>query len=193
MRRFVLLLMSSVLVAATAEPALAQSVETSPVEKKAAKAELKQLSEKYKTAEKLFGVADKVLGMAAKDDTKGIRVQPQLSLGNLFWRNAKIAKSVGLSEEQQRKMEDVFQEHRLRLIDLNGNLVKEEAVLTALMEDLRADEESKVLLQIDRVAQARAELEKANARMLLGLRHVLTAEQWNRLSAITLPADARRF
>ena len=42
---------------------------------------------------------------------------------------------------------------------------------------LAADQpdEGKILAQIDRVAQARAELEKANARMLLGLRRVLTS------------------
>jgi Spy/CpxP family protein refolding chaperone len=44
-------------------------------------------------------------------------------------------------------------------------------------------DEGKILAQIDRVAQARAELEKANARMLLGLRRVLTSEQWKTLQA----------
>jgi hypothetical protein len=35
------------------------------------------------------------------------------------------------------------------------------------------------------VAQARAELEKANARMLLGIRRVLTPDQWKKLQAET--------
>ena len=50
---------------------------------------------------------------------------------------------------------------------------------------LAADQpdEGKILAQIDRVAQARAELEKANARMLLGLRRVLTPDQWKTLQA----------
>ena len=42
---------------------------------------------------------------------------------------------------------------------------------------------AKILPQIDRVAQARAELEKANARMLLGLRGVLNKEQWSKLQS----------
>jgi TonB family protein len=37
--------------------------------------------------------------------------------------------------------------------------------------------------QIDKIAQARAELEKANARMLLGIRRVMTADQWQKLKA----------
>ena len=40
-----------------------------------------------------------------------------------------------------------------------------------------------MLAEIDRVAQIRAELEKANARMLLGLRRVLTQDQWQKLQA----------
>ena len=54
------------------------------------------------------------------------------------------------------------------------------------MEPLVAAEqpdETKILTQIDRVAQARAELEKANARMLLGIRRTLTQDQWKKLQA----------
>jgi protein CpxP len=49
-------------------------------------------------------------------------------------------------------------------------------LLEPLMDAERLDE-AKTLVQIDRVAQARAELEKANARMLLGIRQVMTADQ----------------
>ena len=58
---------------------------------------------------------------------------------------------------------------------------------------LAADQpdEGKILAQIDRVAQARAELEKANARMLLGLRRVLTADQWKTLQADAPKGDPR--
>jgi hypothetical protein len=54
------------------------------------------------------------------------------------------------------------------------------------MEPLMRDDqpnEAKILGQIDKVAQARAELEKANARFLLGLRSKLTPEQWKLLEA----------
>jgi hypothetical protein len=44
------------------------------------------------------------------------------------------------------------------------------------------------------VAQARAELEKANARMLLGIRRVMTADQWQKLKALSpaLPEQGGR-
>ena len=44
-------------------------------------------------------------------------------------------------------------------------------------------DEGKILSQIDRVAQARAELEKANARMLFDLRKQLTPDQWKQVQA----------
>jgi len=52
------------------------------------------------------------------------------------------------------------------------------------MEPLMAadqPDETKLLAQIDKVAQARAELEKANGRMLVGMRRILTPEQWKKL------------
>jgi Spy/CpxP family protein refolding chaperone len=100
--------------------------------------------------------------------------------GGRWWDNPELAQKLALSTDQQKKMDDIFQQSRLKLIDANASLQKEEAILEPLIS---ADqpEEPKVLAQIDRVAQARAELEKSNARMLLGLRRVLTPEQWKKL------------
>jgi hypothetical protein len=43
--------------------------------------------------------------------------------------------------------------------------------------------EARILAQIDKLAQARAELEKANARYLLAIRSKLTPEQWKQVEA----------
>jgi len=93
-----------------------------------------------------------------------------------------MAQKLGLSADQVRRMDDVFQQYRLQLIDLNATLQKQELILEPLVS---ADqpEEPKILAQIDKVVQARAELEKANARMLLGVRRVLTQDQWQKLKA----------
>jgi len=97
-----------------------------------------------------------------------------------WWDNPENAERLGLSNEQKKKMDDVFQASRIRLIDLRAALEKEEAMLDPLMQAANPDD-SKLLPQIDRVAQARAELEKADARLLLGLRHVLSPQQWQNL------------
>ncbi len=99
-----------------------------------------------------------------------------------WWKNPELAQELGLTDDQISQMEKIFQDHRLKLIDLKAALEKQEALLEPMIEADHPDE-SQVLAQIDKVAQARAELEKANARMLLGIRHVLTPEQWKKLEA----------
>jgi Spy/CpxP family protein refolding chaperone len=97
-----------------------------------------------------------------------------------WWTNPGMMKLLALTSEQQKKMDEVFQQFRLKLIDLNASLAREEAILEPLIAAQSLDE-SKILTQIDRIAGTRAELEKANARMLLGIRQSLTQEQWDKL------------
>jgi periplasmic protein CpxP/Spy len=99
-----------------------------------------------------------------------------------WWTDPVLVQKLGLTADQQKRIDTLFQQSRLKLIDLSAGVQKEEAVLEPLLEGDRPDE-SQVLAQIDRIAQARAELEKANARMLLGFRGVLTLEQWKKLQA----------
>jgi len=99
-----------------------------------------------------------------------------------WWNNPEMVKSLNLNSDQQKKMDDIFQQNRLRLIDLNATLQKEEVTMEPLVAADTPDE-AKILAQIDRVAQARAELEKANARFLVSIRKVLTQDQWKKLQA----------
>jgi Spy/CpxP family protein refolding chaperone len=99
-----------------------------------------------------------------------------------WWQNQEVVQRLGLTTDQQKKMDDIFQQSRLRLIDLNAALQKEEAIMEPLMAADQPDE-AKLLAQVDKVAQARAELEKANGRMLVGMRRVLTPDQWKKLQA----------
>jgi Spy/CpxP family protein refolding chaperone len=103
-----------------------------------------------------------------------------------WWDDPEFVKNLGLSEDQQKKMDDIFNSARLKLIDLSASVQKEEAIMEPLVAADPPDE-NKLLAQIDRVAQARAELEKANARMLLGIRRELTHEQWLKLKAERAP------
>jgi periplasmic protein CpxP/Spy len=100
-----------------------------------------------------------------------------------WWENPKIAQAIGLTDDQKKKMDDIFQQHRLHLIDLKANLEKAEVEMHPLIEADQPDE-SQVLAQIDKVAQARAELEKADARMLFDVRKTLSADQWQKLKAL---------
>jgi periplasmic protein CpxP/Spy len=99
-----------------------------------------------------------------------------------WWKNPVLAQRLGLTDDQVSKMEKVFQDHRLQLIDLHAALEKQEVLLEPMINADHPDEQQ-TLAQIDKVAQARANLEKSNARMLFAIRNVLTPEQWKKLQA----------
>jgi len=99
-----------------------------------------------------------------------------------WWKNPEMVERLGVTADQQKKMDDIFQQHRLKLIDVTAAVEREEVTLEPMMEADQPDE-ARIVAQIDKVAQARAELEKANARMLLGIRRVLTPDQWKKLQA----------
>jgi Spy/CpxP family protein refolding chaperone len=103
-----------------------------------------------------------------------------------WWDNPNLSKKLSLASDQQERMDNIFQKSRFTLIDLMATLQKEEAIMEPLVDADQPDV-SKVVVQIDKVAQARANLEKANARMLLGLRRVLTPDQWKKLQAEAQP------
>jgi Spy/CpxP family protein refolding chaperone len=109
-----------------------------------------------------------------------------------WWYNPQTVARLSLTPDQQKKMDDVFQQSRLKLIDLTAALDKEEAILEPLVEADQPDA-PKIRVQIDRIAQARAELEKANANMLLGIRLILTPDQWKALQSSGGGPRARRL
>jgi Spy/CpxP family protein refolding chaperone len=98
----------------------------------------------------------------------------------MWWKNPELATRIGLTPEQAKRMDEIFQSSRLKLIDLKANVEKQEVTLEPMMSANPIDSKA-ALAQIGRVADARAELEKANAGMLLGIRAVLTPEQWTKL------------
>jgi protein CpxP len=100
-----------------------------------------------------------------------------------WWDNPRLADRIGLTDDQKKKMDDIFQQSRLQLIDLNATVEKQEAIMQPLISADQPDE-SKILSQIDAIAQARAELEKSRARMLFGIRKVLTPDQWKKVQAM---------
>jgi Spy/CpxP family protein refolding chaperone len=102
--------------------------------------------------------------------------------GGRWWNDQAMVDKLGLSEDQRKNMDDILLQHRERLIDLRATLEKSELDLEPLM-GADTPNESQILAQIDKVAQARAELEKANARFLLAIRAKLTPDQYRQLQA----------
>jgi Spy/CpxP family protein refolding chaperone len=99
-----------------------------------------------------------------------------------WWDEPAFAEKIGITADQKKKMDEIFTANRLKLIDLVAAVQKEEVIMEPLVQADPPDE-GKVLAQIDKVAQARAELEKANTRMLFELRRQLNHDQWVKLQA----------
>jgi Spy/CpxP family protein refolding chaperone len=99
-----------------------------------------------------------------------------------WWNNPKVIEQLKLSDEQRKSMDATLLEHREKLIDLHATLQKAELELEPLMKDDQPNE-ARIVAGIDKVAQARADLEKANARFLLAIRGKLTPEQWKQVQA----------
>lgn len=100
-----------------------------------------------------------------------------------WWKDPRIAQQLNLTDQQKQQMDQIFLQHRLKLIDLDANLEKQQVLLGPMIEADQPDE-AKILAQIDAIAQARADLEKADARMLFDLRKTLTPEQWKKLKSL---------
>ena len=104
-----------------------------------------------------------------------------LGLGGRWWDEATTIKQLRLSPEQQRRMDSIFETNKPALMSLYLNMQREQTRLSSLpladLEDL-----SKVFAAIDRVSQARCDLEKENARILIQIRQQLDPHQLQALN-----------
>ena len=97
-----------------------------------------------------------------------------------WWTNSATITRLGLTDDQKNRIEKTFESHRQDLASRTDTLNKEEAQLAKLLEADPLDRNA-VFAQIDRVTQARSELERANSVMTLEMREVLTRAQWMQL------------
>ena len=104
------------------------------------------------------------------------RNAPTLGPPCRWWDNKKLAKTVSLRPDQQKKMDDIFEAGKGNLIQLYSNLQREEVHLGA-MSSADLSDESKIFAAIDRVAQARADVAKAEAHILFQVRKEMDAAQ----------------
>jgi Spy/CpxP family protein refolding chaperone len=104
----------------------------------------------------------------------------QLGLGGRWWDESKTVKHLNLRPDQQQRMDVIFEANKPRLMTLYNNLQREETTLASLPSgDLQ--DETKVFAAIDRVSEARADLEKANVHLLLQIRQQLDPGQVDEL------------
>jgi Spy/CpxP family protein refolding chaperone len=109
--------------------------------------------------------------------------RPGLQLGppgQRWWDDKSFVKSLKLRPEQQAHMDAIFEQNKGALVSRLQSLHQAESQMAEIAKSSSPDE-SALFTQIDRVAQARAELEKANTHMLLQLRKEMDPDQIDRL------------
>lgn len=94
-----------------------------------------------------------------------------------WWNNPAMIEKLKLSDDQRKAMDAILLAHREKLVDLRADLEKAELQLQPMMGEDQPNE-SGILAQVDKIAAARTELERANARFLLDIRAKLTPGQW---------------
>ena len=99
-----------------------------------------------------------------------------------WWRNPEVIAKLNLTGDQQKRIDDIFMQSRVQLIHMHASLEEEQLLLEPLLNANPVDQ-GKALAQIGKIADTRADLEKADAKMLLGIRGVLNADQWTKLRA----------
>jgi Spy/CpxP family protein refolding chaperone len=97
-----------------------------------------------------------------------------------WWNSQRMIDQLKLTDDQRKAMDQIFYDHRAKLIDLQATLQKAELAMQPLMSADKPDQKA-MEAQIDKVVAARGDLERANARFLLDIRMKLTSDQWKQL------------
>jgi Spy/CpxP family protein refolding chaperone len=100
-----------------------------------------------------------------------------------WWENQETVQKLQLSENQVAQLNQVFYDHKLKLIDYGATMAKEDLKLQNLL-DADQPNESQVSGQVDQVLAARGKLEREYTMMNLDLRKVISVEQWKQLKTI---------
>ena len=114
---------------------------------------------------------------------------PAVAQGFKWWQSDLYKRELGLTSEQSRRLEDIFQAAVPNLRLQKKALDQAETEFERLVE--RGDDGA-VMEQVGRVEVARAELNKSRTMMLLRMRRVLTTDQWAKFTALHQASERER-
>lgn len=100
-----------------------------------------------------------------------------------WWQNSETVKKLQLNDSQIAQLDQIFLDHRLKLIDYGAEMEKQDLKLQTLL-DADVPDEGQINTQVDQVLDARGKLEREATTMNLDLRKVLSLAQWRQLKSI---------
>ena len=98
----------------------------------------------------------------------------------IWWPNPAQLAGLGLTDEQKARIDKTLESYNQNIASNAEQLEKEETQFAQLLEADPIDRGA-LLTQLDRVIQARGEMERTNAAMTLEMREYLTHAQWMQL------------
>ncbi len=120
----------------------------------------------------LFSAAILASGVAAAQ-------MPEVPLGK-WWKRPEVVQTLGLTAEQQDKLDQILQKYRRDYIDLKADVERKRLDVEDLMAKKDSDPK-KVSAAVDVLEASRAKLRKSASMMVLEMRGVLNETQWKQL------------
>jgi Spy/CpxP family protein refolding chaperone len=114
---------------------------------------------------------------------------PAAGQGFKWWQSDKYKRELGLTVEQSRQLEEIFQAALPNLRLLNGALERAESEFERL---LQKGVDAAIMEQVNRVTAARAELYTSRTMMLVRMRKKLTTDQWAKFTAMHQAAEREK-
>jgi Spy/CpxP family protein refolding chaperone len=114
---------------------------------------------------------------------------PAAGQGFKWWQSDKYKRELGLTAEQSRQLEEIFQAALPNLRLLNGALEQAESEFERL---LQKGDDAAIMEQVNRVTAARGELSTFRTMMLVRMRKKLTTDQWAKFTAMHQAAEREK-
>jgi len=131
--------------------------------------------------------SDRALPPNRSHETAPIRSGPRStsSFGpaGRWWDDKSVIRSIGITRDQQRRMDTIFDANKSAILSSYKNFLKEQAHLDSINKDPKADQAA-TFAAIDAVNNARSTLQKATAQMYLAIRHEMSSTQLEKLEKL---------
>ena len=114
---------------------------------------------------------------------------PAGAQGAKWWMSDQYKKELGLTADQSRRLEEVFQAALPTLRTQKKALDDAEQQFQQVMQ---RGNYSSVMEQVDHLEAARANLNRTRTMMLVNMRKLLTTDQWIKLDAMHQAAEQRK-
>ena len=125
-------------------------------------------------------------GSASSQDTRNAGVtRNALQFGPVgrWWDDRSVAHQVGITAQQQKKMDSIFNANRSAILESYKAFLKAQSNLEKVNKDAAADKTA-VFAAVDAVNQARSVLQKNTLAMLMQIREQMDAAQIEKLQGL---------